>query len=187
MSDDLPSPADRRGVDEDDHDVVDPLCVAVVTVSSSRTLEDDPGGDAAAALIRDSGNRVTARELVSDDCSGIRGTVDRLAGRADVDCLVTTGGTGMTIDDVTPAACSGLFERDIPGFGERFRRISYEEIGHRAMASRATAGIVAGTPVFCLPGSRGAVRTGLTELILPEAPHIAGLATRHRFDDGGES
>ncbi len=187
MSDDRPEPVDRRGVDEDGHAVVNPLCVGIVTVSSSRTLTDDPGGDTAAALVRDSGHRVTARELVSDDFSAIRRTVDRLAGRDDVDCLVTTGGTGMTIDDVTPAACSGLFERDIPGFGELFRRLSYEEIGHRAMASRATGGIVAGTPVFCLPGSRGAVKTGLTELVLPEAPHIAGLATRHRFDDGGGS
>jgi molybdopterin biosynthesis enzyme MoaB len=96
--------------------------------------------------------------------------------------VVTTGGTGVTIDDVTPAACEGLFEREIPGFGELFRVVSYEEIGHRAMASRATAGVVSGTPTFCLPGSRGAVRTGMAELVLPEAPHLAGLVTRHRFD-----
>lgn len=182
MTDELRAPADRRGVDDDGHDVIDPLYVAVVTVSSSRTLEDDPGGDTAAELITESGNRVTVRELVRDDFAAIRGTVDRLASRDDVDCIVTTGGTGMTMDDVTPAACEGLFEREIPGFGELFRQLSYEEIGHRAMASRAIGGIVAGTPVFCLPGSRGAIRTGLTKLVLPEAPHLAGLATRHWFD-----
>lgn len=180
------SPANRRTMDDDDHDVIDPLYVAIVTVSSSRNLDEDPGGDAAAELVRESGGRVTERVAVSDDFAVIRGTVDRLTGRDDVDCLVTTGGTGMTMDDVTPAACAGLFEREIPGFGELFRSISYEEIGHRAMASRAIAGIVAGTTVFCLPGSRAAVQTAMTELVLPEAPHLAGLATRHRFD-GSES
>jgi len=181
MSDDLLPQEKRRGKDDDDHDVIDPLYVAIVTVSSSRDLEEDPGGDTAQELTEEAGHRVTARELVRDDFSEIRGTVDQLATRDDVDCIVTTGGTGMTMDDVTPTACEGLFERDIPGFGELFRSISYEIIGHRAMASRATAGVVSGTVVFCLPGSRGAVTDGMTELILPEAPHLAGLATRHRY------
>jgi molybdopterin adenylyltransferase len=182
VTDEILVPADRRVTDDDGHDVIDPLYVAVVTVSSSRASDDDPGGDAATNLIEEAGGRVTVRELVRDDFAAIRGTVDRLASRADVDCIVTTGGTGVTMDDVTPAACEGLFEREIPGFGELFRAVSYEEIGHRAMASRATAGVVSGTPTFCLPGSRGAVRTGMAELVLPEAPHLAGLATRHRFD-----
>ena len=181
MTEDLLPPRDRRGTDADGHDVVDPLYVAIVTVSSSRDPDDDPGGDTAAELVREAGGRVTARELVRDDFAAIRSTVDRLAANDAVDCIVTTGGTGMTMDDVTPAACEGLFERDIPGFGELFRSLSYDEIGHRAMASRAVAGVTSGTPVFCLPGSRGAVRTGMSELILPEAPHLAGLATRHRF------
>lgn len=176
------APEERRQLDEDGHDVVDPLYVAIVTVSSSREPEDDPGGDAATKLVEESGGTVTVRRLVRDDFAAIRGTVDRLASREDVDCLVTTGGTGMTMDDVTPAACEGLFERGIPGFGELFRVLSYDEIGHRAMASRATGGVVSGTPVFCLPGSRNAVRTAMAELVLPEAPHLAGLATRHRFE-----
>jgi len=129
MSDDLLAPPNRRGVDDDGHDVVKPLYVAVVTVSSSRTLEDDPGGDTATEIIRESENRVTVRELVRDDFAEIRGLVDQLANRDDVDCIVTTGGTGMTMDDVTPVACKGLFEREIPGFGELFRQVSYEEIG----------------------------------------------------------
>lgn len=182
MTDDLLPPEDRRGTDADGHDVVDPLYVAIVTVSSSRDPDTDPGGDTAAELVADSGGRVTAREFVRDDFAAIRGTVDRLASRPDVDCIVTTGGTGMTMDDVTPTACEGLFEREIPGFGELFRNVSYEEIGHRAMASRAIAGVVSGTPVFCLPGSTAAVETGLSELVLPEAPHLAGLATRHLFE-----
>lgn len=175
------SPAERRSTDDDGHDVIDPLYIGIVTVSSSRNLDDDPGGDTAAKLVRDAGGHVTARDIVVDDFAAIRGTVDRLTSRDDVDCVVITGGTGMTMDDVTPTACEGLFEREIPGFGELFRSISYEEIGHRAMASRAIAGVVSGTPVFCLPGSSAAVETGLSKLVLPEAPHLAGLATRHRF------
>ncbi len=177
------SPSERRGLDEDDHDVIEPLYVGIATVSTSRGPENDPGGDTAAELVREAGGRVTARTFCSDDFAEIRGTVDRLVVDEAVDCVVTTGGTGMTMDDVTPVACEGLFERTIPGFGELFRYVSYEEIGHRAMASRATAGIVAGTPVFCLPGSRSAVETALLTLVLPEAPHIAGLATRHRHAD----
>ena len=182
MTDKRRPPADRRGTDDDGHAVVDPLYAAVITVSSSRDVDDDPGGDAAVDCVEAAGGRVTARRAISDDFAAIRGLVSRLAAREDVDCIVTTGGTGMTMDDVTPTACEGLFEREIPGFGELFRQLSYDEIGHRAMASRATAGIVAGVPVFCLPGSRAAVETGLTELVLPEAPHLAGLATRHQFD-----
>lgn len=180
MSDDLRSREYRRTTDAHGHDEIDPLYIAIVTVSSTRDAADDPGGDAAARLVREDGSVVTAREHVSDDFAEIRATVIELARQNDVDCIVTTGGTGMTIDDVTPTACEGLFERTIPGFGERFRSISWEEIGHRAMASRATAGIIAATPTFCLPGSSNAVETAMRELILPEAPHLAGLATRHQ-------
>ena len=179
MSPDLDSREERRTTDDHDHDVLAPLYVGIVTVSSSRGPEDDPGGDTAASLVEDSGGRVTARSYVSDDYAEIQAAVTQLASVEHVDCIVTTGGTGMTIDDVTPTACDALFDRDIPGFGELFRTISWEEIGHRAMASRATAGVVSGTPVFCLPGSTNAVKTALTELILPEAPHLAGLSTRH--------
>lgn len=182
MTDSLPR-EQRRGADADDHDLIDPLYVGIVTVSTSRDPDDDPGGDLAVELIEESGNEVTAREFVADEYTDIQAVVTRLTGREDVDVVVTTGGTGMTIDDVTPTACADLFDRDIPGFGELFRQLSYEEIGHRAMASRATGGVVSSTPVFCLPGSTGAVETGLTELILPESPHLAGLATRHLAED----
>ncbi len=172
----------RRTTDHHGHDVLEPLYVGIVTVSSTRGPDNDPGGDAAAQLARDAGARVTAREYVPDDFADIRATVLALAGREDIDCIVTTGGTGMTIDDVTPAACEGLFERSIPGFGERFRSLSWEEIGHRAMASRATAGVISATPTFCVPGSSNAVETAMEQLILPEAPHLAGLATRHEAE-----
>lgn len=183
MTEDPIPRSERRTTDAHDHDVLDPLYVGVITVSSTRGPEDDPGGDTAATLVEETGGRVTAREYVSDDFAKIQGAVTRLATHEHVDCIVTTGGTGMTIDDVTPSACRALFDRDIPGFGELFRAISWEEIGHRAMASRATGGVISGTPVFCLPGSTNAVETAMRELILPESPHLAGLATRHRAEN----
>lgn len=183
MNEELRPMPDRRSTDEHGHDLIDPLYVAIVTVSSTRGPDNDPGGDTAAAHVREAGGRVTERAYVTDDYAAIQGAVGQLATRSDVDCVVTTGGTGVTVDDVSPDACSALFDRPIPGFGELFRAISYEEIGTRAMASRATAGIYAGVPVFCLPGSTNAVRTAMDALILPEAPHLAGLATRHLVED----
>lgn len=173
---------DRRGTDEDGHDQIEPLYFAVITVSSSRDTTEDPGGDLAVELIEDAGHEVTVRELIGDEYSQIQATVQRTVDRDDVDCVLTTGGTGVTIDDVTPTACAAMFDRELPGFGELFRMLSYDVIGHRAMASRATGGLIRGTPVFCVPGSTGAVSDSLTELILPEAPHLRGLATRHRAE-----
>jgi len=89
---------------------------------------------------------------------------------------VTTGGTGVTPDDVTVEAVEPLFEKRLPGFGELFRRLSYEEIGTQAIATRATAGIADGVPVFCLPGSESAVRLGTEEIIVEVVGHLAGLA-----------
>ncbi|ARS89154.1 MogA/MoaB family molybdenum cofactor biosynthesis protein [Natrarchaeobaculum aegyptiacum] len=177
--------ADRRGTDDHGHDVIDPLYVGIVTVSSSRAGEDDPddpGGDTIQECFEAGGHEVRERVLVRDDYASIRTAVRGLVARRDVDVVVTTGGTGVTADDVSPEATSSLFERELPGFGERFRALSWEEIGTRAIASRATAGIAVDTPVFCIPGSTGACRTACEQLIVPEAPHLAGLATSHRAD-----
>jgi molybdenum cofactor biosynthesis protein B len=163
------------------HDV-ESLAAAVVTVSTSRTLDDDPAGDAIAAAFESAGHEVAVREVVGDDFDSLQSTVDRLADRDDVDTVVTTGGTGVTPDDVTIEAVSGLFAKELPGFGELFRRRSEDEIGTRVVGTRATAGIVEGVPTFCLPGSENAARLGSEELIVPEAPHLTGLATRP--DDG---
>lgn len=176
---------DRRSTDHHGHDVIDPLYVGIVTVSSSRAADDDPedpGGDTIQECFEAEGHEVRERLLVRDDYSSIRTAVRGLVARRDVDVVITTGGTGVTADDVSPEATSSLFERDLPGFGERFRALSWEEVGTRAIASRATAGIAVDTPVFCLPGSENACRTACEELIVPETPHLAGLATRHRAD-----
>jgi len=180
----LPSAADRRTTDQDGHDCVDPLGVAIVTISSSRgtateTDPADPGGDAVANILVDAGHVVTSRRTVPDDYVRIKTTVSECLDRSDIDLVVTTGGTGVTVDDVSPDAVSELFDRELPGFGEAFRRISWEEVGTRVVATRATAGIARGVPVFVLPGSVNAVELATAEIIAEEAPHLAGLATRH--------
>ncbi|MFP8954447.1 molybdenum cofactor biosynthesis protein B [Natrialbaceae archaeon A-arb3/5] len=176
---------ERRGTDHHGHDIIDPLYVGIVTVSTSRAQEDDPddpGGDTIQECFETEGHEVRERLLVRDDYSSIRTAVRGLVARRDIDVVITTGGTGVTADDVSPEATSSLFERELPGFGERFRALSWDEIGTRAIASRATAGIAVDTPVFCIPGSTGACQTACEELIVPETPHLAGLATSHRAD-----
>ncbi|WP_049922379.1 MogA/MoaB family molybdenum cofactor biosynthesis protein [Halopiger djelfimassiliensis] len=178
---------DRRSTDKHGHDVIDPLYVGIVTVSSSRAHAsdedpDDPGGDTIQECFEADGHEIRERLLVRDDYAAIRTAVRGLVARRDIDVVVTTGGTGVTADDVSPEATSSLFERELPGFGELFRSLSWEEVGTRAMASRATAGIAVDTPVFCLPGSTNACRTACEELIVPETPHLAGLASSHRAD-----
>jgi molybdenum cofactor biosynthesis protein B len=170
--------------DHDDHDHhhhhhdVETLGAGIVTVSSSRTLDDDPAGDAIAAAFEAEGHEVTTRELVPDDYDRVQATLRNVARRGDVDAVVSTGGTGVTPDDVTVEAAEPLFEKTLPGFGELFRRLSYDEIGTRVVGTRAVAGVVDGTPVFCLPGSENAARLGVEEVIVPEAGHLSGLATR---------
>ncbi len=160
-----------------EHDL-DELGAAVVTISSSRTLADDPSGDHVVEALVDAGHDVVTRELIPDEYDDVQHTVDALVRRSDVDVVVTTGGTGVTPDDRTPEAVRPLFEKELPGFGELFRRYSYGEIGTRVVGTRATAGIIDGVPVFCLPGSTDAVRLGVEEIIVEEAPHLAGLAQR---------
>jgi molybdenum cofactor biosynthesis protein B len=168
------------------HDV-ETLGVAVLTVSSSRTLDDDPAGDAVVAAFEAEGHETVTRELVGDGFDRVQSSVDNFVGRDDVDVVVTTGGTGVTPDDVTVEAVGGMLDKELDGFGELFRRLSYDEIGTRVVATRATAGIVDGVPVFCLPGSENAARLGAEEIIVPEAPHLAGLALREEAEGEGDA
>lgn len=164
----------------DDHHAhdVESVGYGIVTVSSSRSLDDDPAGDAIASAVESVGDEVAIRELVGDSYDTVQSTVDRLADRDDVDCVVTTGGTGVTPDDVTVEAAGRLFDKELPGFGELFRSLSREEIGTMVVGTRATAGIVGDVPVFCLPGSENAARLGAEEIITEEAGHLSGLASR---------
>jgi molybdenum cofactor biosynthesis protein B len=168
--------------DHHHHDIAE-LDFALLTVSSSRGIDDDAAGDAIVERLEAAGHTVAVRELVNDDYDSVQDTIDRFADRADVDCVVTTGGTGVTPDDVTIEAARPLFDKRLPGFGELFRSLSRDEIGTKVVGTRTTAGIADGTPVFCLPGSRNAVELGTESIIVEEAPHLAGLARRN----GGEA
>lgn len=168
------------------HHDLDTLGASIVTVSSSRSLDDDPAGDAIVAAFEAEDHEVVHRELVGDTFDGVQGTVKRLVGREDTDVVVTTGGTGVTPDDVTVEATRTLFDKTLPGFGELFRDLSYEEIGTKVVGTRAVAGVTDGVPVFCLPGSENAARLGTEEIIVTEAPHLAGLARRDE-DDADDS
>ena len=173
----------RRTEDEHGHANVSPLQFATLTVSTSRAEAEgesaDPGGDKIETLATEAGHRVVARELVPDGIGPIQRALDELLAEPTVDVVVTTGGTGVAIDDVTPDAVADRFDRELPGFGELFRQWSAEEIGSRTIASRATGGIARNTPVFVIPGSTNAVALAMDLIILPEAPHLVGLATDH--------
>jgi molybdenum cofactor biosynthesis protein B len=168
-----------------DHDVVS-VGVAVVTVSSSRSLDNDPAGDAIAAAFDAEGHTTVTREMLRDSYDRIQTAVESLAKRSDVDCVVTSGGTGVTPDDVTVEAVDDLFDKRLPGFGELFRTLSYDEMGTRVVGTRAVAGVMDGTMVFCLPGSENAARLGAVEIIVPEVTHLCGLATRSEDGDHAE-
>ncbi|MDX1630953.1 MAG: MogA/MoaB family molybdenum cofactor biosynthesis protein [Thermoanaerobaculia bacterium] len=154
------------------------LSFVVLTVSSSRSLEDDESGHRIAELAREDGHVVRDRMVVSDETVAIRGAARVLIGRSDVDVLVVNGGTGFSPGDLTPEAIRPLFERVIPGFGELFRSLSFEEVGAAAMLSRAVAGIAGETLVFLLPGSPAAAELAMRKLVLPEAGHLLSQMRR---------
>ena len=150
--------------------------VAVLTVSSSRSIDSDESGEAIVELLEAEGHTVVARDLVTDELGAIRNTVEGMIDREGVEAVVTTGGTGVSPDDVTVPAVEALFDRELAGIGERFRALSVEDVGAVGMLSRATAGVADGVPVFCLPGSRAAVELGMAEVVLPILGHVVGLA-----------
>lgn len=145
----------------------------IVTISDTRTEETDKSGQLLHTLLKAAGHTVTSYEIVKDDKESIQQAV--LAGyhREDVDVVLTNGGTGITKRDVTIEAVSALLHKEIVGFGELFRMISYlEDIGSSAMLSRAIGGTIGRKVVFSMPGSSGAVRLAMNKLILPELGHI---------------
>lgn len=159
------------------HDVTQVGC-GVLTVSSSRSMEEDASGDTIRALVTDAGHEVVVRELVSDSYDRVQTAVESMSNRGDVDVVITNGGTGVSPDDVTVDAVLALLDTPLPGFGELFRARSVEEIGTRVIGSRAMGGVSQDALVFCLPGSQNAVRLGVEEIILPEVRHLVGLVSR---------
>lgn len=132
--------------------------IAVLTVSDSRTLEDDKSGDTLVARIEQAGHRLAARAIVADDTQAIASQVRAWTLDPAIDVVITTGGTGFTGRDVTPEALEPLFEKRMDGFSEVFHRISYDKIGTSTIQSRATGGVANATFIFVLPGSPGACK-----------------------------
>lgn len=153
---------------------------AIVTVSDTRTLDSDTGGQLVEELLRSAGQTVSGRRIVKDEPEAIRTALLTALADPGSRAVVFTGGTGIAPRDVTPDTVEPLLERVIPGFGELFRMLSYEDIGSAALLSRALAGLSGGKVVFVIPGSRGAVRLALEKLILPELGHLAGEARKTR-------
>ncbi len=135
-----------------------PVGIAVMTVSDTRTLEDDRSGNVLVERLQTAGHRLVDRDVVKDDSDAIAARLRAWIANPDVDVVIATGGTGVTGRDVTPEAFQSVFEKEIAGFGEVFRMLSYDKIGTSTIQSRATAGVAGGTYLFAVPGSPGACR-----------------------------
>jgi molybdenum cofactor biosynthesis protein B len=133
---------------------------------------DDVSGELIEALLKNAGHKVLFKKIIADDKVLIQGAVRSILDSADLDVAVFCGGTGIAPSDVTIETVSPFLEKTLPGFGEIFRRLSYDKVGSAAVMSRAVAGVAKGKALFCIPGSPDAVRVSVEMLILPEAPHI---------------
>ena len=145
-----------------------PLAIAVLTVSDTRTLANDRSGDTLVARLAGAGHTLAARAIVPDDVETIRAQARAWIDDPAIDAVITTGGTGFTGRDVTPEALEPLFEKRMDGFSTIFHRISFDKIGTSTIQSRATAGVVGSTFVFCLPGSPGACRDAWDGILLQQ-------------------
>lgn len=148
------------------------LGCAVITVSDTRTVETDKSGQLLQEILRSSGHSTTKYLIIKDEKLAIVAQMEALCQREDIDAVIFNGGTGIAPRDTTYDAIENLLEKILPGFGELFRWLSYQEIGSRAIASRAVAGIYKSKLVFSLPGSTNAVKLAVEKLILPELVHL---------------
>ena len=142
-----------------------PLKIAIMTVSDTRTEASDKSGDTLVKLLSEAGHTLAEKRIIPDDIYQIRAAVSQWIADDTINVVITTGGTGITGRDSTPEAMKILLDKEIEGFGEVFRAVSYEEIGTSTIQSRALAGLANATFIFCLPGSTGACRTGWGKLI----------------------
>jgi molybdopterin adenylyltransferase len=145
-----------------------PIGIAVITISDTRSLADDKSGQTLVDRLTLEGHQLAVRHIVKDDVRAIRAVVRKLTKLSTVDAIITTGGTGLTGRDVTIEAMRPLFDKEIEGFGVLFHMMSFQKINTSTAQSRATAGVVNGKYVFCLPGSPGACRDGWDEILKPQ-------------------
>lgn len=153
---------------------------AVITLSDTRTEETDTSGRRIKELLAEQGQPVVSYRILKDEPEQITAVVRALLAQSEVDAIITNGGTGIAPRDTTFEAIQGLLEKEISGFGEMFRMLSYADIGAAAMLTRATAGVANGKVIISLPGSTGAVELGMTKLVLPELGHMMFLLRGER-------
>ena len=139
--------------------------IALITISDSRTIKNDTSGDTLEKRINEAGHHMIKRTIIPDDVSQIKETLEFMSKQEEVDCIITTGGTGLTGRDTTPEAVKEIASKHIDGFGELFRQVSFKKIGTSAIQSRAVAALINSTYVFCLPGSTGACKDGWDEIL----------------------
>ena len=158
----------------DESRIFKPVNIALLTISDSRELKDDTSGDILAERIASAGHTLATREISKDDKNEIAAHLHRWIDDEEIDVILTTGGTGLTGRDVTPEALDRVKDKNIPGFGELFRMLSYDSIGTSTIQSRACAVLSRGTYIFALPGSNGAVKDGWDKILAFQ------LDSRHR-------
>jgi molybdenum cofactor biosynthesis protein B len=164
----------------DEHRRLSPQVVrcAVVTVSDTRTIDTDTGGQTIVDLLTQAGHQIVERHIVPDEPDRLKELLSGFRTREDVDAILMTGGTGISQRDRTADTVAELLTKSLPGYGELFRMLSYEQIGAAAMLSRAIGGVVDRTVLLAMPGSRAGVRLAMERLILPELGHLVREARR---------
>ncbi|TXD98456.1 molybdenum cofactor biosynthesis protein B [Psychrobacter frigidicola] len=172
-----------------------PLNIAILTVSDSRTIDEDTSGQYLVDQLTAAGHNLADRQLITDDIYNIRAVISGWIADANIHAVITTGGTGFFIRDSMPEAVSVLFDKSIDGFGEMFRLISKDDIGMSTIQSRAIAGMANSTGIFCLPGSTGACRTGWEGILKEQfdsrtrpcnfVPHFMRANPSHEAHDHG--
>ncbi|HAA69108.1 MAG: molybdenum cofactor biosynthesis protein [Planctomycetaceae bacterium] len=164
--------------DQHKADAPDSVRCAVITLSDTRTLETDTGGQTVVDRLSAAGHEVVYRDIIPDEPEQLRCLLEQFRDQSDIDCVLLTGGTGISARDQTFETVSELLTRSLPGYGELFRMLSYQEIGPAAMLSRATGGLMKRTLLLTMPGSRAAVSLALDRVILPELSHLVREARR---------
>jgi molybdenum cofactor biosynthesis protein B len=164
--------------EEHRHEAPQVVHCAVITVSDTRTLSTDSGGQAIVERLQAAGHQVALRQIIPDEPQPMRELLCRLRDRPDVDAILMTGGTGLGSRDQTFETVSSLLDKPLPGYGELFRMLSYGQIGAAAMLSRASGGLIGRTVLLTMPGSPAAVQLAMEKIILPELAHLVREARR---------
>jgi len=151
---------------------------AVIIISDSRTEQNDESGKLLKQKLSQNGHRVISYAILKNDSEAIKLKINELLGQKELQVIITSGGTGISHRDVTVETISSILEKNLDGFGELFRSLSYQEIGTASIMSRAIAGVTGGKVIICLPGSLGAVELAIEKIILPEIGHMVREATR---------